>query len=277
MRFWWKPKVGPTSRRLGTSGIEQPTYFSAMYLFRFPHFILFSILRLLYAVPSKVYNRSFTASLTSTVGFLGLSWFHRRPISHPLQSPCRALPLLCITPRDVTPYPVEALVRFLDSKTKSEQQICNFWEVFFTGATTLCGSWPPPQFRNSKFSEVGSLAPRPTPNLEGYNSSGPYPLTYLAWVTTPGAYAPASIALRVANLLSTIIIEKYWREKKKELEINFLENKLEFKICNKMRRCKITIVRPCRHNGYSDDTEKGVITIVRPSRRRRSPCTGKHQ
>jgi hypothetical protein len=54
-------------------------------------------------------------------------------------------------------------------------------------------------FVTVNFSEVGSLAQRPIPNLEDQKdtSSGPYPLTSLAEVALPGAYAPASIALRV--------------------------------------------------------------------------------
>jgi hypothetical protein len=49
------------------------------------------------------------------------------------------------------------------------------------------------------FFVVGSLASRPTPNLEArdYTSSDRYPLIFLACVALPGAHAPASIALRV--------------------------------------------------------------------------------
>jgi hypothetical protein len=50
--------------------------------------------------------------------------------------------------------------------------------LFFTGATTLCGSWPPPWFRNSKFFRVGSLAPRPTPNLEVQGLHFVWPLLF---------------------------------------------------------------------------------------------------
>jgi len=47
---------------------------------------------------------------------------------------------------------------------------------------------------------VELLTPRTTPNLEDQWSTlslapTSYPLTCLAWVTLPGAYAPASIAL----------------------------------------------------------------------------------
>jgi hypothetical protein len=72
--------------------------------------------------------------------------------------------------------------------------------LFFTGATTLCGSWPPPRFRISKDFQGGVVSPHaqpPTWRTRDNTSSGPYPLTCLAWVGLPGAYAPASIALRV--------------------------------------------------------------------------------
>jgi hypothetical protein len=35
--------------------------------------------------------------------------------------------------------------------------------IFFTDATTLCGSWPPPRFRNSKFFLGGVVSPTPNP------------------------------------------------------------------------------------------------------------------
>jgi hypothetical protein len=54
------------------------------------------------------------------------------------------------------------------------------------------GSWPPTWFCNSKFFRGGVVSP--TPNLQ---PGGPYPLTCLARVAPPGAYASASIALQV--------------------------------------------------------------------------------
>jgi hypothetical protein len=47
------------------------------------------------------------------------------------------------------------------------------------------------------FSGMGLLAQPPTWRTRDNSSSGPYPLTCLAWVTLPGAYAPASIAAPV--------------------------------------------------------------------------------
>jgi hypothetical protein len=45
------------------------------------------------------------------------------------------------------------------------------------------------------------LAPRPTPNLEDQWTTLILAPTCLAWVTLPGAYAPASIALGVIRAL----------------------------------------------------------------------------
>jgi hypothetical protein len=65
------------------------------------------------------------------------------------------------------------------------------------------------------FSGVVSLAPRSTPNwrTRDHTSSGPYPLTCLAWVAQPGAYASASIALRVVGERTSPLqdkAEEYW-------------------------------------------------------------------
>jgi hypothetical protein len=49
------------------------------------------------------------------------------------------------------------------------------------------------------FSEVGLLAHPLTWWTRDYTSSDPYPLTYLAWMALPGAYAPASVAFRVTG------------------------------------------------------------------------------
>jgi hypothetical protein len=63
---------------------------------------------------------------------------------------------------------------------------------------TLCGDWPPPWFRNSKFFQgwVISPTPNPQPGGQGLHFVWPLLLTYLAWVALPGAYASASITLR---------------------------------------------------------------------------------
>jgi hypothetical protein len=63
---------------------------------------------------------------------------------------------------------------------------------FFTGATTLCVSWPPPCFRNSKSCRSGVVST--TSNTQ---TRGPETTLCLAWMALPGPYAPASIALRV--------------------------------------------------------------------------------
>jgi hypothetical protein len=47
---------------------------------------------------------------------------------------------------------------------------------------------------------VGETHAQPlTCRSRDYTSSGAYPLTCLAWVALPGAYAPASIAFRVTR------------------------------------------------------------------------------
>jgi hypothetical protein len=57
-------------------------------------------------------------------------------------------------------------------------------------------------FVTVKFSGIGLLAPRPTPNLEvqGLHFAWLLSLTCLAWVTLPGAHAPTSIAFRVIGV-----------------------------------------------------------------------------
>jgi hypothetical protein len=66
---------------------------------------------------------------------------------------------------------------------------------FFTVATTLCVSWPPPWFRSRKFFLGGVEIPASNPQCGELGTTfGPYPLTYLVWVALPGAYAPASMA-----------------------------------------------------------------------------------
>jgi hypothetical protein len=49
---------------------------------------------------------------------------------------------------------------------------------FFTGATTLCGSWPPQWFRNSKYFLCRVVSPRPTPNLEDQGLHSVWPLPF---------------------------------------------------------------------------------------------------
>jgi hypothetical protein len=69
-------------------------------------------------------------------------------------------------------------------------------------------------FVTVNFSSVGSLATRPPPNLENYTSSHPYHLACLAYAALPGAYAAASIALRVIEACKpplynkAVVIEK---------------------------------------------------------------------
>jgi hypothetical protein len=96
-----------------------------------------------------------------------------------------------------------------------------FWKTVFlifffcfTGPTTLCGYWPTPWFRNSKLFRGGGgvLAPCPTPNLEdqGLHFVWPLPFDLLA---LPGAYAPASISLRVIGVRMPPLQDKavyYW-------------------------------------------------------------------
>jgi hypothetical protein len=57
------------------------------------------------------------------------------------------------------------------------------------------------KFRNSNSSGVGSLAPRPTPNLEnqGMQFVSFLSMTCQAWTALPGAYALARIALWVTG------------------------------------------------------------------------------
>jgi hypothetical protein len=94
-------------------------------------------------------------------------------------------------------------------------------------------------------------------------------------VALPGAYVHAGIALRVIGANKPGLHDNYWEvmmKKETELEMNFLEKKLKFKICNRMWRSAITIVRPCRHNGYSNDTRSLQFPVLgrkRPVRRRR--------
>jgi hypothetical protein len=85
-----------------------------------------------------------------------------------------------------------------------EKKICNNNDILlsFIVDTNLCGSWPPPWFLKRKCfrSEVVKLyAQPPTRRTWDYPSPGPYPFTCLAWMTLSGAYAPASIALRVTG------------------------------------------------------------------------------
>jgi hypothetical protein len=93
----------------------------------------------------------------------------------------------------------------VNQKIKIRRPLCTVVEktYFLTGSTTLCGSWPPPwvrwKFHNSTFVRDGvvSLTPNPQPDGPGTTLRLPLSLTCLAWVTIPGAYAPASIAFRV--------------------------------------------------------------------------------
>jgi hypothetical protein len=58
------------------------------------------------------------------------------------------------------------------------------------------------QLMSSKTSTWGGYqltAPPPTWRTSNYSLSDPYPLILPAWVVLPGAYAPASIALRVTG------------------------------------------------------------------------------
>jgi hypothetical protein len=66
---------------------------------------------------------------------------------------------------------------------------------FFTGTTTLCGSWPPPWFFRGL--DRWPHAQPQTWRTRGSTSSGPYPLTYLTWAALPRGYAPASITVWV--------------------------------------------------------------------------------
>jgi hypothetical protein len=61
--------------------------------------------------------------------------------------------------------------------------------LFFTGCTTLCWSWPPSRFRNSKFFRDGVISPMANPQTGEPRSS-----LRLAWATLPGAYASVTIA-----------------------------------------------------------------------------------
>jgi hypothetical protein len=58
----------------------------------------------------------------------------------------------------------------------------------------------------------GHLHSFETVNFSGrtrdYTSSGPYPLTFLALVTLPGAYAPASVALQVIAACKPLLHNK---------------------------------------------------------------------
>jgi hypothetical protein len=68
-----------------------------------------------------------------------------------------------------------------------------------TALQPLCGSWPR-WFRNCKCLRGGVVSPHtryPAWITGDYISSGPYPLTSVARVSLPGAYASASIAIRV--------------------------------------------------------------------------------
>jgi hypothetical protein len=57
------------------------------------------------------------------------------------------------------------------STSINELQLCTYFCVFFIGAATLCGSWPPPwsrwRFHDSRFFRDGVVSPMPNPpNLE---------------------------------------------------------------------------------------------------------------
>lgn len=80
---------------------------------------------------------------------------------------------------------------------------------FFNGATTLCGPWSRPWFRNRKFFLGGVEIPASSPQRGELGTTfGPYSLTYLAWVALLGAYAPVSIALRVTVARSPPVHDK---------------------------------------------------------------------
>jgi hypothetical protein len=80
---------------------------------------------------------------------------------------------------------------------------------FFTDATTLLGSGAPHgpvlvlwKFCNSIFFWGGFVNPTFNPKIwrtTDYTSSGPYSVVCVTWVSLPGAYAPASITLRVTG------------------------------------------------------------------------------
>lgn len=79
-----------------------------------------------------------------------------------------------------------------------------FWNFFFffTGATTLCGSWPPSWFRKSKYFRIWVPSPAPKLQLRGSNTTLPLaPTLWPVWYgfALPGAFAPTSIALRVTR------------------------------------------------------------------------------
>jgi hypothetical protein len=63
------------------------------------------------------------------------------------------------------------------------------------------------------FFRSGVSVPRPTSNPKiwrnsNYTSSGPYPLTCMAWMALPGAYVPTSIALRLSGASKSPLHDK---------------------------------------------------------------------
>jgi hypothetical protein len=92
-------------------------------------------------------------------------------------------------------YKVELIKLFISVKQRFPSS--------FTGATTLCGSGPPPWFRNSTFFRGAVVSPSPNPQ-----PGGPGTTLRLAWVALPGAYDPSSIAITSVLLKSSFTIIK---------------------------------------------------------------------
>jgi hypothetical protein len=95
---------------------------------------------------------------------------------------------------------MERFARWDNTWRDTRTRIYTLLFFFFTGATDLCGSWPPPWFRNSKIFRGGvvSTAPNLQPGRPGtIVRLVPTLRSVWHWLAVPEVYAPAIIALRV--------------------------------------------------------------------------------